>query len=490
MASFMNLGLVLALTVGVADAAQLRENKPWSGCGPLPHFMRKNFALLQNPGAGVESAMAPFEESFKDGFAHTICILDQMLLSGDKHGNGKFSYKLGDTQGVAIVNYNDHVPKEDREKMTQTVCFEFCRTIEEMVFFGLSNGGNCYCMPYFTQQAGDSSACDTVCDGNTEQMCGGKSKSDIFEMHTCGKADERLDKARKTLNIDLQEFLGVNSALDTAASSMQAAAEKLQKSFGNVGDGPSSDLCQEAKEFAGEMGHVAEAGNRQLEEGSNLLASGDATNTGDRAKEALTDKLTKSIEATEKASKDSSAYAKVGIAPVDVTGSPGELYRPVMYFVDKEFQEEPSTCGGKLAAAPLIGTYAGCAVACEMKVGKCVGFQFMPTGLDTTSGAYSYAYEYEYLYYDSLIQEDEEVQAAPEGLCFLFEKLESAFYYTGCGGASQTTAFLQRESKKVATDFKCVVKGSEFFGTDISPNPSGLCKGCLKKVTKADRCFE
>jgi len=452
--------------------------------------MRKHFALVQNPGAGMDpSALCPYEESFKDGHAHTACVLDQMLLSGDKHGNGKFSYKLGETQHVAIVNYNDHVPKEDREKITPKVCFEFCRTIEEMVFFGLTNGRGCYCMPYFTQQAGDSSECDQPCDGNTEQMCGGKTKSDIYEMHTCGKADENFDTAHETLTKKLNAFADVNGAVETAAMSMQGAAEMLQPAFGTVGDGAASDLCQAAKAFAGKMEAAAVKGNVQLEEGSHLLGVGRPE--GDRGKEQVTEEMEKSVETTKGLMKDVTALSKAGIAPANVQGNPEELYRPVMYFVDKEFQDVPSTCGGKLAADPLVGSYAGCAVACEMQVGKCVGFQFLPTGEDAKSGGYSYAYEYEYTYYyDALIQEDDEKKADPEGLCFLFEKLDSAFYYTGCGGGKP--AFLQKANttKKEATDTKCVVKGSEFFGTDISPNPSGKCKGCLKKVTKADRCFE
>merc|ERR1719258_479916 len=79
--------------------------------------------------------------------------------------------------------------------MTQTVCFAFCRTISGMKYFGLTHGRDCYCAPYFKQIAGDSSECDAVCEGDNTMMCGGMSKSSIFEMHACNDAAGNLKAA-------------------------------------------------------------------------------------------------------------------------------------------------------------------------------------------------------------------------------------------------------------------------------------------------------
>merc|ERR1740133_654605 len=49
--------------------------------------------------------------------------------------------------------------------MTQKVCFEFCRTVPNMGFFGVVNGRGCYCTPYFKPMESDSSQCDAVCEG-------------------------------------------------------------------------------------------------------------------------------------------------------------------------------------------------------------------------------------------------------------------------------------------------------------------------------------
>jgi len=129
--------------------------------------------------------ITPFKETHMDGFRLVGCMKDSMHLHGDKFGDGKFSYELGDVSNVSIVNYDNHVAKEDRKPMTHAVCYAFCRSIKEMSFFGLTHGRDCYCTPFFKEIAGDSSMCDAVCEGDTSIMCGGMSKSSIFEMHAC-----------------------------------------------------------------------------------------------------------------------------------------------------------------------------------------------------------------------------------------------------------------------------------------------------------------
>merc|ERR1719482_2594269 len=107
----------------------------------------------------------PFVKVLKDGFHPVDCVKDAMYEHGDKFGDNKFQYKMQDVSNSSIVHYSDIVPKEDREKMTPSVCFEFCRGIPDMGFFGISNGRDCYCENYYKKMASDSSNCDSVCEG-------------------------------------------------------------------------------------------------------------------------------------------------------------------------------------------------------------------------------------------------------------------------------------------------------------------------------------
>eukprot|EP00928_Gymnodinium_smaydae_P072415 TRINITY_DN5577_c1_g1_i3.p1 TRINITY_DN5577_c1_g1~~TRINITY_DN5577_c1_g1_i3.p1 ORF type:complete len:424 (+),score=79.51 TRINITY_DN5577_c1_g1_i3:63-1334(+) len=404
-------------------------------------------AFARNPGAGMTpDTITPFKDYHKDGYSAVSCVLDSMLLHGDKHGDGKYNYKLGDVSNVSIVHYTEMIPKEDRKQMTHEVCYSFCRTVPMMGFFGITNGRDCYCTPFFKQIAGDSSDCDAVCDGDQTTMCGGKTKSSIFEMHACNDAADKVAGAKTAAEASEARLSKLVATVETASKDMQASAAALQKTFGKVGDGPAAGHMQDAKKFAGELEHAA-ADGAKIHKTLSGLPRAAAENI------VLTEKVVDDLLATSKkanASADKLAeLAKKSVAPAGKDA--GKLYYPVMYFADKKFTEVPTTCGGTLAEQPLVGTFEDCASACERAGAlNCKGFSYFAS--------------------------------SPRGLCFLLSQVTTASYYTGCGSKS----FLQR----AATDTRCVLKFSAFEGTTIKPDGSGKCKECLKELTKADRCFE
>merc|ERR1719359_2826207 len=111
--------------------------------------------------------------------------------------------------------------------MTHEVCFDFCRTVPNMGFFGLLAGRECYCMPYYKMMAGDSSQCEAVCEGEPTTTCGGMAKSSIFEMHMCADTAEDIAKA-----IELATDLGgtmaaVGEGTLEGADDLQTAAADL-----------------------------------------------------------------------------------------------------------------------------------------------------------------------------------------------------------------------------------------------------------------------
>lgn len=438
------LVLVAAAGAAIVDAAQLVAVQK-HGCGKIS----KHFA--KNPGAGL-GEIIPFEESFKDGFMMVDCVKDSLLEFGDKFGDGKFSYKMGETANISIVHYADVVTKEDAEPMTHEVCFGFCRSLEEMNFFGITNGRDCYCAPYYKQAAGDSSMCDVVCDGNPSMMCGGKTKSSVFSMHACNDAQEnRADASAAALEMQstLKEKAGNISKTSLA---MQSAAVSLQDIFGKVGDSIATDLCQGAKVYAGKLQHAGEDGSSLAD--SILDLDNKATGLSGGAAPEIEKAIKAVVEVTAKAEAAVKSLAKLedeAIAPESETNA-SALYYPAMYFVDKKFVDRPSICGGVIVGEPVLGDYEGCAEACEKIVGKCVGFTYMAT--------------------------------ADAGLCFMFSTLTTATYYTGCGKSE----FLQAKFKE-GTEAKCAVKMSKFEGLTLKPDPTGNCKLCLKEAKKADRCF-
>merc|ERR1719240_1043145 len=237
------------------------------------------------------STLAPFENSYMDGFYMMGCVKDDMLLTGDKFGDGKFSYKLGSESNVSIVLYSEMVPKEDAEPMTHEVCFAFCRTIPDMLFFGLAHGRDCYCTPYIKQIAGDSSDCDAVCEGDPTTMCGGKFKSSVFEMHSCDDAVANLEAASSAAQEERMKLVSIMAEVDSAGNSMQEAAETLQKSFGKVGDSAATTLFQAAKKFAGELVHSAADGLELATKIEGLEGEAASSSGTDASKESVTASL-------------------------------------------------------------------------------------------------------------------------------------------------------------------------------------------------------
>eukprot|EP00929_Paragymnodinium_shiwhaense_P047542 TRINITY_DN2410_c0_g1_i2.p1 TRINITY_DN2410_c0_g1~~TRINITY_DN2410_c0_g1_i2.p1 ORF type:complete len:454 (-),score=198.95 TRINITY_DN2410_c0_g1_i2:93-1454(-) len=443
--------LAAAVSCAMVDAAQLVKSK--RGCGVMSLKKHAKKVSVKNPGAGL-SEFTPFEESFNDGFMMIGCVKDAMHEFGDKFGDGKFSYKMGESANVSIVHYTEVVAKEDAEQMTHEVCFNFCRSVPQMNFFGITNGRDCYCAPYYQQAAGDSSDCDAVCDGDNAMMCGGKTKSSIFEMHACNDAEGNLADASSAA-IKAQGSLSEKAGVVTeAATKMQDVAAALQDIFGKVGDSAATAHLQEAKVWAGKLTHAAEDSAALAEKVTETEVEATATAGGPvPAMEKATDAL---VEITGEAAASEKALGKLeeqGIAPEG--GKSGDLYYPVMYFVDKEFKEVPSTCGGPLAGEPLVAEdFEGCAAACEKTAGKCVGFNYLAS--------------------------------SEGGLCFMMSELDTATYYTGC--EEKKEVFLQKKVRE-GTEAKCVVKFTDFEGTTLKPNPSGKCKQCLKEANKADRCF-
>jgi hypothetical protein len=143
----------------------------------------------KEPGAGMDSSLG-LVKVYKDGYFHLRCMMDKMEQAADWHDEMQREHKYNVDTNVSIVRYTDRVDVEKRKRMTPDVCFEFCRTVPDMLHFGLAYGWDCYCTPYFHQGTGDG-VCDAGCEGDSTVTCGNSNgMSDIYEMHSCNDAIE------------------------------------------------------------------------------------------------------------------------------------------------------------------------------------------------------------------------------------------------------------------------------------------------------------
>jgi len=461
------------------------------------------------PGAGIKvTEQEGYGTVTKDGFYGVSCIKDYMYHHGDIDGPNKHEYEIGSSSNVSIVHYKMLVPSEDQQAMSAEVCFEFCRTVPDMLFFGLTAGRECYCLPFFKQMAGDSSKCDAVCEGAPTTMCGGMSKSNIFEMHFCDSTAGDLAAAAEKATEFLADSEGLGKTIGADAEALQAEAEAAQGKFGTAGDTVMSDLLQGAKVFAGELQHATEDAMKTGEELSATAeeAKGmDGADFTDPDEMKKAEDLMKKIEETltkleeeketamdlhelakgseykfEEGSKEKAGELK------EVEGEPLKQYYPIMYFVDREFDKMPSTCGGDTLKKPILAPDAqACAAACDAEGIACPGFSYVS------------------------------LTGSENKICFMFSKMKSVTYYTECKSEflqkqseflQKPLSFLQKGNSTEGPDegpdesesgesipkdqTMCYVKFASFVGTTLKPDPSGKCEQCLKTADKAQRCFE
>jgi len=411
------------------------------------------------PGVGMEpSKYVPFQTVLKDGYYNIACAKDYMYYFGDKFGDNKWDYKLGEVSNVSIVLYDSIIDKKDREPMSPAVCFGFCRTVPDMLFFGITNGRSCYCMPYFKQMESDNSQCDATCEGDLSLTCGSKTKTAIFEMHMCNQITENLQTANENLLEVGQKLFLTGADYETAAKDLKGAAEAVQALFGQVGDPVASDLAQTAKVDAGRMletsgeaqswlGHMKDLFLVKKNQAKNDVEIEEVTREIEEAN-AKADVMAQELDTELRHLPDSLMFQPTSS---DQMAEVLPLYKNTMYFVDKEFVNDKASCGGKLiGTVATAGSAEACAKACEEKFQECVGFTLLNGGSKTS-------------------------------LCALFSKFTSIQYYP--------SAECPNDAPRLVQPAMCMAKFSEFSGTTIKPDSSGKCAGCLTTATKADRCI-
>merc|ERR1719311_1499822 len=148
---------------------------------------------------------------------------------------------------VAIALYDELILDENKESMTPTVCFEFCRTLPDMVYFGIANGGQCYCAPYYYPKPGDESKCDSPCPGDNTVVCGNmKGKSSVFEMHLCDDIAEDLSTAMAAAKDALDYYMETALFAKELGEKMAASGKALQTVGGLSGAPGAGDNGQQA----------------------------------------------------------------------------------------------------------------------------------------------------------------------------------------------------------------------------------------------------
>lgn len=405
-----------------------RHGKTWSAIHSLTQLGQEYSKKATNPGAGM-GEIVPFKTILKDGFARNDCIQDELYYHADKFHDNRHGYKFGSIN-ISIVHYSAIVPREDREEMTPEVCFDFCRTVPDMGFFGIHNGRDCYCEPYFKAMASSSEPCDSVCEGDNTQMCGGKSKSQIFEMHMCADIVGDLKAGTSKLAKISKHLSDSTKMISGMAKQAEKESQELQKLMGEIGDSHASNMLRLASVEAGKLAKEAEEAEKVEDklqsaekEGKKLLDGSFIQKSGGvapkitgykqvKAAEAVVDKMESAAHKARKVTDqldDTLAFHK------EIESEEGKKmtlnrtsssYVDAYYFVNPEphteanWGKDKSTCSGELAADPIFDlSMDECAYACDKQFQTCKAFNYFNKG---------------------------------SGICILFKEIEKVTQYDMC----------------------------------------------------------
>merc|ERR1719409_1534511 len=123
-----------------------------------------------------------------------------MMTNADMHGDQGSKRYAG--LGNSIAWYHDFTPKEDQVAMRASVCFDFCSTIKDMHYFGLTRGRECYCTPYY-RPAGDAATgnCDAPCEGYMSEMCGNQAGRAACTRCTPARTPRSRQEKKKKKNL-------------------------------------------------------------------------------------------------------------------------------------------------------------------------------------------------------------------------------------------------------------------------------------------------
>jgi hypothetical protein len=346
--------------------------------------------------------VTPFLKVFKDGYSFAMCATDGMYDYSDKYGENKDQYKSN--YNVSIVRYEDIVLKDKQEPMSPKKCYEFCRTVPDMVYFGIRAGRHCYCTPFPHKAAGSSEKCDLPCPGDPTVMCGGKEKSVIYEMHMCADTAGDLLYMAVKAEVELVYFFDTAFMTKKIADHLQKNGEELQKLAGAAGDTSASDLAQSAKAEAASLYTVETGWGVCQREYTALLDYYDKAKPLYDADFTFAKKLQQAEDSMfmmESYKNKLHACAEEAEIPILVTypfyfeymaaldephwqetqdewADTLIFYSPILAALDPSHEKGMSTCGGKPIGHPMPLPLASCAAACDKQTEpkRCVAFQY------------------------------------------------------------------------------------------------------------------
>jgi len=407
-------------------------------------------SLPSQPGAGQNPVTAKSEEAEvrKDGFQLVKCVNEGMHVTSDNQsGQGQKRYSPG-FANVSVIWYDKTVAKEEREEMTPTVCFNFCRIQKRMGFFGLLNGRDCYCTPYFQAVAGNEDEdCDIPCDGDKTQICGGRTKSSVYSMHFCNDIEDDAERAFDLADKNAARLESLEE-YNRCARRLEEQAKDQQQIANHFGAHVISNQFQLAKVEAQRLKELDRESSSFRDELEMLSAEpkGTAIEKQEGAEAQVIQLQGWANRASEFYKEAKEEFAATCDAPPPNPEVEAEFdnaedchageYCKVEYYTESK-GSEASTCEGDLIGHPRFVTHHECGLKCQETIfpERCESFGFFEPLEKSGKGGSS-------------------------GICLLFSNVKKIHLFF----CKEKNAFLQDKAPKHEAPTHCYLRLSDSKG--------------------------
>jgi len=311
----------------------------------------------------------------KDGYFMVNCMNDAMHEHADNQSSqGQKRYAAGKI-GVSVIWYHETVPKPDQESMDARKCFNFCRIQDRMGFFGLIHGRECYCTPYYRKQAGgEGDDCTLPCPGNQTEMCGGKKKSSMYQMHFCDDSAKDISKTKDSASVAVDDIQHLLDEYYTCQQNLQGRGDEGTSAFTSIGAGFASDYMQAAKVRAGELKRLLEKCAWLKEEHAELIKDPSPDFHAIAKQEYLEGQVINLQEFANRVQEffddAEPEFLKSCVQEVSSGYNIKDEYRAIQYYGDhRGTGYEMTICGGEMIGKPLFLGETECGARCRDTIG-------------------------------------------------------------------------------------------------------------------------
>lgn len=132
----------------------------------------------------------------------------------------------------------DEIVYDGSSAMSIEECFAFCSFKKAAHYFGVSEGKKCWCGSIWHGDKKGAKSCDSTCDGNDLQKCGGIDATSVYVMYDCtvDSAEEKKAAQKEKTDELLNSFGAFTEQTCGQADESKTEVDGAESKVGSIDD--------------------------------------------------------------------------------------------------------------------------------------------------------------------------------------------------------------------------------------------------------------